>query len=188
MELGDPEAIGVLDDHHRGLGDVHADLDDRGGHQHLEPPGPELGHHPLLLRRGELAVEEPDPQAGQLRGGQTLGLGHHRRGLDPFRPLDQRAHHEGPVAGGDLVAHPLPRLGRPGPAPRSQAVVTGSRPGGSSSMMVMSRSPKTTMAAVRGMGVAVITSRSGHDRRRRHHGPWPAAPPAARRRSGAARR
>ncbi len=28
-------------------------------------------------------------------------------------------------------------------------------------MMVMSRSPKTTMAAVRGMGVAVITSRSG---------------------------
>ena len=28
-------------------------------------------------------------------------------------------------------------------------------------MMVMSRSPKTTMAAVRGIGVAVITSRSG---------------------------
>ena len=28
-------------------------------------------------------------------------------------------------------------------------------------MTVMSRSPKTTMAAVRGMGVAVMTSRSG---------------------------
>ena len=44
---------------------------------------------------------------------------------------------------------------------RSHAVVTGWRPGGSSSITVMSRSPKTTMAAVRGMGVAVMTSRSG---------------------------
>ena len=44
---------------------------------------------------------------------------------------------------------------------RSHRVTTGCRPGGSSSMMVMSRSPKTTMAAVRGMGVAVMTRRSG---------------------------
>ena len=82
--------------------------------------GPELGHDPLLLGRGQLAVEEADPQAGQLRLGQSLGLGHHRGGLDPVRSLDQRAHHEGPVPGRDLLAHPLPRLVRllRGPQPR----------------------------------------------------------------------
>ena len=72
--------------------------------------GPELGHDPLLLRRGELAVEQPDPQPGQLGAGQALGLGHHRGGLDPVRSLDQRAHHEGPVARRHLGADPRPRL------------------------------------------------------------------------------
>jgi hypothetical protein len=37
----------------------------------------------------------------------------------------------------------------------------GVRPGGSSSSTLTSRSPYTVMAAVRGMGVAVITSTSG---------------------------
>ena len=123
-------------------------------------PGPELGHDPLLLGRRQLAVEQPDPQAGQLRAGQALRLGHHRGGLDPVRSLDQRADHEGPVAGGHLGPAPAPTPPRPR-AGSGATVVTGSRPGGSSSMMVMSRSPKTTMAAVRGMGVAVMTSRSG---------------------------
>ena len=115
VELGDPEPVGVLDDHHRGLGDVHADLDHRRGHQHVEPAAPELGHDPLLLGRRELAVEEPDAEPGQLGAGQALGLGHHRGGLDPVRSLDQRAHHEGPVARCHLGPDPLPglvRLGR----------------------------------------------------------------------------
>ncbi|MNX65117.1 hypothetical protein D3C86_961610 [compost metagenome] len=30
VELREAEALGVFDDHHRGIGDVHADLDDRG--------------------------------------------------------------------------------------------------------------------------------------------------------------
>ena len=137
--------------------------------------GPELGHDPLLLGRRQLAVEEADAQAGQLGPGQAFGFGHHRRGLDPVRPLDQRAHHEGPVPARHLGPAPAPTPRRPLAGPLSQVVVTGSRPGGSSSMMVMSRSPKTTMAAVRGMGVAVITSRSGSR-------PWPSAPrPLARR-------
>ena len=49
----------------------------------------------------------------------------------------------------------------PGASPGSHSVVTGWRPGGNSSSVVRSRSPKITMAAVRGMGVAVMTSRSG---------------------------
>ncbi len=62
---------------------------------------------------------------------------------------------------------PTPRCG-PCPMPpcgsapgRTHTVSIGCRPGGSSSTTVMSRSPKTTMAAVRGMGVAVMTKRSG---------------------------
>ena len=43
----------------------------------------------------------------------------------------------------------------------NHVVVTATRPGGSSSSTVRSRSPKITMAAVRGMGVAVMTRRSG---------------------------
>ncbi len=109
---------------------------------------------------GQLAMEDADPQPGELGPGQALRLGHHRGGLDPLGPFDQRADHEGPVA---VSTSDRTRLhacsacdGR-----RTHWVATGSRPGGSSSMMVMSRSPKTTMAAVRGMGVAVITRRSG---------------------------
>ena len=123
--------------------------------------GPERLHGPLLVGRRQLAVEQADPQPGELVRGQALGLGDRRGGLDPLRSLDQRAHHEGPVAGGHLGAHPRPRLlgleRRPEPGGGDRAC----RPGGSSSMTVMSRSPKTTMAAVRGIGVAVMTSRSG---------------------------
>ena len=43
----------------------------------------------------------------------------------------------------------------------AQNVSIGSRPWGISSNTERSRSPKTTIAAVRGIGVAVITSRSG---------------------------
>ena len=40
-------------------------------------------------------------------------------------------------------------------------VVTGLRPAGSSSKTEVTRSPKTVMATVRGIGVAVMTSRWG---------------------------
>jgi len=44
---------------------------------------------------------------------------------------------------------------------RAHTVSMGLRPPGSSSSTERSKSPKTTMAAVRGIGVAVMTSRSG---------------------------
>ena len=46
----------------------------------------------------------------------------------------------------------------------TRCVVTGRRPAGSSSRTVISRSPKMVMATVRGMGVAVMTSRWGVSR------------------------
>src|SRR5439155_16721657 len=36
MELGEAEALGVLDDHDGGVGDVDADFDDGGGNQDLD--------------------------------------------------------------------------------------------------------------------------------------------------------
>jgi hypothetical protein len=45
--------------------------------------------------------------------------------------------------------------------PFAHFVVMGVRPGGNSSSTLTSRSPYTVMAAVRGMGVAVITNTSG---------------------------
>ena len=54
-----------------------------------------------------------------------------------------------------------PTRGAAPSGPGSHSVVTGSRPGGSSSSVVRSRSPKITIAAVRGIGVAVMTRRSG---------------------------
>ena len=45
--------------------------------------------------------------------------------------------------------------------PAAQRVTIGVRPGGSSSSTLTSRSPYTVIAAVRGIGVAVMTSTSG---------------------------
>ena len=38
VELGETEALGPLDEHHRGLGDVEADLDDGGRHEQGRRP------------------------------------------------------------------------------------------------------------------------------------------------------
>ena len=89
------------------------------------------------------------PASCQLAGGQALELLGGRLRLHPRRVAHQRAHHEGAVAHGHLGPHPVP--GRPG----TFVAVTGdplgrhgTRPGGISSSVVRSRSPKITMAAV----------------------------------------
>ena len=49
VELQQAEAVGVLDHHHRRVGDVDPDLDDRRGHQHLRAARGELGPRRFLL-------------------------------------------------------------------------------------------------------------------------------------------
>ena len=164
VQLGDAEAVGALDHHHRRLGHVDADLDDRRRDEDLELAGAEAAPSPP---RGRPA---PSARAGARPGGpasssadealELLGGG---LGLDPGR-LARRAgtrRRPGDPAATSL-AHPVPGpLLAAGPSPGSHSVVTGTRPGGSSSRVVRSRSPKITMAAVRGIGVAVMTRRSG---------------------------
>ena len=74
VQLGDAEPVGVEDHHHRGVGDVDADLDHGGGHEHVETAIAEEPHRLLLLRRRDPAVEQTHPQALQLAGGEGRGV------------------------------------------------------------------------------------------------------------------
>ena len=49
VQLGQPEAFGALDQHHRGVGHVHPHLDHRRGHQHLAAAGAKVLHDRVLL-------------------------------------------------------------------------------------------------------------------------------------------
>ena len=80
VKLGEAEAIGMLDDHQSGIGDVDADLDHRGRDQHGDAPGGEGGHHRVLLRPLHAAVDDADlvaeaelEQARPLLGGGEVG-------------------------------------------------------------------------------------------------------------------
>ena len=118
-------------------------------------------HRHLLLGRRQPPVQQAEPEPRELAGGEALVGLLGRRHLELLALVDQRADHVRLTSGRDLSrtsAHDL-RLER---AARVAHLVTiGVRPGGSSSSTLTSRSPYTVIAAVRGIGVAVITSRSG---------------------------
>ena len=63
VELGGAEAVGVLDDHDRRVGHVHADLDHGGGDDGVELSGDEGLDGLLLLGRFERAVQEAEVEA-----------------------------------------------------------------------------------------------------------------------------
>ena len=58
MELGEAEALGVLDDHDAGVRHVDADFDDGRRDEQLDPVRVEVLHDALLLGGRELAVDE----------------------------------------------------------------------------------------------------------------------------------
>ena len=79
MELGDAESVGVEDHHHRRVRHVDADLDHRGGDEHVELPGAEQIHRHLLLRRCQPAVQQPDPETLELARAPIAGTSPRRR-------------------------------------------------------------------------------------------------------------
>ena len=143
MELGDAEAVGVEDDHHGRVGHVDADLDDGGGHEHVEVAA--RGTRAMTASfsaGGHPAVQQAEPQAGQLAGGRARSKVSSRRAhLELLALLDERAHDVGLAAGGDLVAHLLPTPPSRRSSPWAHRVTIGVRPGGSSSSTDTSRSP-----------------------------------------------
>ena len=72
VELRDPEAVGVEDDHHRRVRHVDSDLDHRGGDEHVDLTAPEGGHRLLLLHRAHPSVQEAEPAVGQLSVGEPF--------------------------------------------------------------------------------------------------------------------
>ncbi len=73
VELRQAEALGVLHDHHRGVGHIHADLDDRGGHQHVRRPRHERLHHLILRVLFHPAVQQRDAAPGKHLGLEVVG-------------------------------------------------------------------------------------------------------------------
>ena len=73
VQLGDAEAIRVPDHHHRRVRHVDADLDDRGGDQHVDVTADERAHHLLLLLAGQLAVQDAQAHPGQGAAAQVVG-------------------------------------------------------------------------------------------------------------------
>ena len=110
MQLRQAEALGVLDEHHRCVGNVHADLDDGRRDEDVTSTCAELLHDAVLVGRSHLAVQQVNSQVGEDLGGKMRRflLG----GFD-FRfvaLIDRRADDESLAAVGDLAADQVVRL------------------------------------------------------------------------------
>src|SRR5205085_4421280 len=60
VQLGQPEALGPLDDHQGRIRNVDPNLDHGCGNQHRELSAGEASHHRILFRALHSAVDEPD--------------------------------------------------------------------------------------------------------------------------------
>ena len=65
MQLADAEPVSVHHEHHGRVGNVDTDLDDCGAHQDIDLPGPEGGHHRVLLVGRQPPVHQAEPQPGK---------------------------------------------------------------------------------------------------------------------------
>ena len=156
VELGESEALRVLDDHERRVGDVHPDLDHRGRHEHVGPRLLERRHRRVLLRRRHPAVHQPDAQIGRASASSRAvsSAARHASASDSSMVVQTQyacspPAHARRMAGDDLGS----ALRR-----RHRGVHRSSPPGGSSSITETSRSAYAVIASVRGMGVAVMMS------------------------------
>ena len=65
VELGEPEPVGPLDDHHRRRRDVDPDLDDGRADEHVQLAVPEAGHLGVAFGRLHPAVDHARPAAAR---------------------------------------------------------------------------------------------------------------------------
>ena len=65
MKLREAEAVRVLDQHDRGVGHVHTDLDHSRRHQHIDLTVAEGAHDAVLLGWAQLAVDQAQAQIGE---------------------------------------------------------------------------------------------------------------------------
>src|ERR1051325_4640642 len=102
VQLREAEAVGVDDDHDRGVGNIDAHLDDRRGHEDVDLVALESLHRLFLFRRGHAAVHHGHAAAGEpLDDGLEALL--ERLEIQLLRLLDDRKDDVGLRAGGDLA-------------------------------------------------------------------------------------
>ena len=118
VELGQPEPVGPLDDHHRGLRDIDADLDDGRPDEDVELAVAEASHLRVAVGRLHPAVDHPDAERREqlskpnrlcLRG-RSGRVEDRRRGIvrRGVRLVDQRHDDERPMPGRRIRSDPVP--------------------------------------------------------------------------------
>ena len=65
VELGEPETIRALNDHHRRLGHVNADFHDRRPDEDIECPVTEAGHFGIAVGGLETPMDESHPERSE---------------------------------------------------------------------------------------------------------------------------
>ena len=155
VKLGEPVALGALDQHHGGVGDVDADLDHGGRDEHVE-----LAAGESLHRLGLLARRTSGRAAGR-RGSRRARRRASRSAsaLAAFACSFSESETSGQTTNAWRPSRRRARMNSYAPArfssPTTQ-VFTGRRPAGSSRIVVVSRSPYAVSESVRGIGVAVM--------------------------------
>ena len=110
VELGQPEPVGLLDDHDRRVRNVDAHLDHGCRDEDVELARLEARHQLPPLGRAEAAVQETDAVLAEFPTSKPVRLGLCRARLRRLRLLDQRADDVGLPAGVEVLAQPPVRL------------------------------------------------------------------------------
>ena len=103
MQLRQAEALGVLDDDHRGVGDVDADFNDGGGDKDAELAVAKFAHDRIALFSSHPAMGQADAELFEHGLAHFLGhLGGVAHLLQLLRRFDQRQDDESLMAALDL--------------------------------------------------------------------------------------
>jgi len=111
VERRQSKPLGVLNEHHGGVGDVHAHFDHRGGHQDLGGALLELLHHPLLLLARQPAVQQAHAELGEDVARQVFVHANGGTQVERLRLLNQGIDHVGLLARLHLGADELEGAG-----------------------------------------------------------------------------
>src|SRR5690625_22861 len=106
VQLTDAEILRFANQDDGGVGNVHADFDDRGGDQHVYFPAGKGRHAVILIVHAP--VQHHDPQTRKSTVLQLFGKLEHATFA-----FDARANNIGLVACGDFFANALPRATNP---------------------------------------------------------------------------
>jgi hypothetical protein len=72
MELCEAEAVGVLDNHDAGVGNVDADFNDGGGDEDVDFSSLKTAHDDLFEVSVEATVKKPDAETFKRTGSQVV--------------------------------------------------------------------------------------------------------------------